>query len=342
MKKNITLFFLLLCAVMHAGAQNQNISNIIGPQSVCANVPIRYRVVFFPSCSAPSITDIRKYNLNEGGGNLASYNYIGSGNLPTGEFYEDFDLVFTINFGSFPNGDGIGIVFQCVCAGNPNTMQLKGLNLSITPPPFSEIVTTDGSNTILTHKLFGSSYSGFKTFIGSVSTATPSTTYHWSVTGPTFSISGADNLSQVDVFSNASYPVNGTLTMQAATNSCGLITVDYLLTARPAGISKMAGATDPDVTAKLPAKDATSMVIYGNPVANNLVAKIINSRADDLTKKDVLIYDANKRLVKMYRGYTSSSTINLDISGLSNGVYFLNIVSPKSALSLTEKFVIQR
>lgn len=339
MKKNITLFFLLLCAVMQAGAQNQNISNIIGPQSVCANVPVRYRVVFLPSCSAPSITDIRKYNQNEGGGNLASYNYIGSGNLPTGEFYEDFDLVFTINFGSFPNGDGIGIVFQCVCSGNPNTQQIKGLNLSITPPPLVEIVSSDGSNTILTHKLAGR-YIGSKNFTGSVSTATATTTYLWSVNDPNFSISGPDNQYQVNVSSNAATPQNGTLILQAGTSGCGLITLNYLLTARPAGISKMADITDP--SAKLPAMDAASLVIYGNPVANNLVAKIINNRADDLTKKDVLIYDANKRLVKMYRGYTSNSTINLDVSGLSNGVYFLNIVSPKSALSLTEKFVIQR
>ncbi|GAA3922041.1 T9SS type A sorting domain-containing protein [Chitinophaga oryziterrae] len=321
---------------MQAKAQD-NIAEVDGPLSVCANVPITYRVIFNNTCSNPNVVDIRKYNQNMGGGNLISHTFVTSGTLSDGRLYQDFNLTFNINFGSFPNGDLIGIVFQSVCNADNNTGQLKPLSISIIPPPTVEI--TADNNVIITRQIFAGVYSGSKTLNGYVSTATANTTYKWSVTGNSFSVSGADNLSTVSISSNTTVPTSGTVMLQAGVSGCGTLSASFSITAR-SGTARLSNATATSASTKLSADDPIQLVIYGNPVNDKIVAKITNIH--DLMKKDVLIYDANNHLVKIYRGYTNNSTINVNISDLSNGVYFLNVVSPGTALSLTKKFVIQR
>jgi hypothetical protein len=333
LRKVTLLLSFLIVFLTHTNAQN-NIADVDGPLSVCVNVPVKYRVIFNNTCANPNVVDIRKYNQNEGGGDLISHTFLGSGTLPDGRLYQDFNLTFNVNFGLFPGGAPIGIVFQSVCNADNNTGQLKGLTISITPPPVVEI--SSASNNIFTrHLVPGGGAQGHRVFTSFVSTATGNTTYKWIVTGNLFSVSGADDQYSVDIKSTAAVSTSGTLMLQTGLSGCGTMSATVDIKAVPVDLVPQGLIA----AVKEPSKDSAQLVIYGNPTTDNLVARITNNSTDKL---DLLIYDANKRVVKIYRGYTNSATINVDVSSLSNGVYFLNLVSPGSTLSLTKKFVIQR
>lgn len=346
MMKKFTSFIILIFFLALFRADAQNIQNIIGPTATCPSVPVRYRVIFNPTCSAPSIIDIRKYNQNEGPGNLAAVQYIGNGRLSTGEFYEDFDLTFTINLGQNPAGGGIGIVFQSTCSGTNS--ELKGLIVDLRPPPTVTITPDDGSF-ILPTRCWGSGcrlgISGSKTLTASVDNFVLS--YKWTISGNTFSISGPDDQATVTVVSTSGDVDFGTLTLRVATGTCNPVYANYsieavfqpLAAATDITTRKSAGSNKLAQDAKV---DPIEVKIYGNPVTNNLVAKVINHRLHDIAIKSIQIYDANMRLLSTHRDYISNSTINLDVSNLSNGVYFLKIVTDHEKTRLIRKFVVQR
>lgn len=335
MFKSVTILTLVLFAV--ALAKAQNIKEIIGPTATCPGVPVRYRVVFFPTCTAPSIVEIKKYNQAEGGGNLASVTFAGIGQLPTGEQYEDFDLVFSINFGQFPAGDLISIVFNSTCSGA--NFQTKGLGVDLRPPPTVSITPNDGSSTIITRGFSpGGGWRGFKTLTANVSNFVIS--YKWSITGESFAIAGVDDSSSVIVSSTASFPQSGTLTLRVATGTCDPVFATYSIQARP-NIS-LSTISDTGMVIKQTTTGNVEVLLQGNPVTNNLVVKITNNGKYNISRKSLHIYDAGMHLLKTQRDYNNSSTITIDVSHLSSGIYFLQVVSDNHNVAVIKKFVIQR
>ena len=66
-----------------------------------------------------------------------------------------------------------------------------------------------------------------------------------------------------------------------------------------------------------------SMVVYPNPAKNKITLLF---GTETVSQKDVLLVDiSGKQIIPEFTGKASGNSLELDISGLKFGVYFLNI-----------------